>query len=624
MPEVIDLISSTPPPSSNLLKQRSSTTAPHISSPASASRNPFNFDDIDDSALAYDDLNKPSKRRRISDDVLDYTADTAELTNDVFLFSDEDLGSPVAGPSKSKTTAWDDSDPIVFTSSAPEPKTRDPEPPRKTGYSRQETITIESDDGEDSREERRKDEIQEFSDQLAMPDLDELLEFDESSNRNTHSSLSSRTANLLANLDSRSKVGGCTGGMGKRSRTEKILLSDDLDEPPPPPQPVRKKTSKLTAAEKDAKARERGAVKARREEERQRERERKQQLKEEKARERQLAADISEVNKLKVDKKDSTPEMIIAVASSLEGSSVGNQTVEFMKRLGVECSFFSSPIPNVVKWRRKVVARFNETAGYWEPCPHYISEEEHVLCLLTAQEFVDMVISSDSETETLEAHVTRIKTVYRNCKPIYLIEGLTAWMRKNKNSRNRAFQAEVLRQMEPESSSTTNPPAPARQSRKKQNKPENTPPVDDDEIEDALLNLQVTHSCLIHHTNAPAESADWIKNFTEHVSTIPYRRERMEGNDSAFCMDVGQVKTGDDKPDTFVKMLQEVNRITASMAYGIMAEYPTVTDLVRGLKAHGPSMLEDVRVCLDTPFLLLRFMLISCSCSRNPPTKTAP
>jgi crossover junction endonuclease EME1 len=44
-------------------------------------------------------------------------------------------------------------------------------------------------------------------------------------------------------------------------------------------------------------------------------------------------------------------------------------------------------------------------------------------------------------------------------------------------------------------------------------------------------------------------------------------------------------------------MLQEVNRVTASMAYGIAARYPSVVDLVRGMRWHGPSMLEDVKVC---------------------------
>jgi crossover junction endonuclease EME1 len=203
------------------------------------------------------------------------------------------------------------------------------------------------------------------------------------------------------------------------------------------------------------------------------------------------------------------------------------------------------------------------------------------------------------ERESLELHVLRLRSAYPDCTVIYLIEGLTAWMRKNRNSRNRAYQAEVLRQYEHPSTegSTTSRP----RSRKTKNKPETTPPVDDDTIEDALLALQVTHSCLIHHSNAPAESAEWIKNFTEHISTIPYRRERMEGNDAAFCMDVGQVKSGEDKLDTFVKMLQEVNRVTASMAYGIAAQYPSVTDLVRGMHMHGPTMLEDVKVRALSP-----------------------
>ncbi|KAJ0343972.1 hypothetical protein COL922a_014970 [Colletotrichum nupharicola] len=60
-------------------------------------------------------------------------------------------------------------------------------------------------------------------------------------------------------------------------------------------------------------------------------------------------------------------------------------------------------------------------------------------------------------------------------------------------------------------------------------------------------------------------------------------------------MDTGQVKPGENKSDTFVRMLQEVNRVTASMAYGVINEYPSVLELVQGMRASGPTMLEDVR-----------------------------
>ena len=66
--------------------------------------------------------------------------------------------------------------------------------------------------------------------------------------------------------------------------------------------------------------------------------------------------------------------------------------------------------------------------------------------------------------------------------------------------------------------------------------------------------------------------------------------------ETTFCMESGQVKTGEDKDDIYVKMLQEVARITLSMANGIAMQYPNVTSLVQGLADHGPLALEDVRV----------------------------
>jgi crossover junction endonuclease EME1 len=377
-----------------------------------------------------------------------------------------------------------------------------------------------------------------------------------------------------------------------------LVVLDDDDAPKPNKRGPRKTSKTTNSADKEAKAREREAAKARRERERQLEKERKQREKEEKAREKarekQLLSDLTEANKRKVDKKDSTPEMIVDLAMNFEGTDVGTQAMAFMDSLNVEHSFFDSVIPNVVKWRRKVKAHYNDSLGYWEPCPLHIRDEEHVLVLLQAQEFVDMVLTTDPSATDLTTHVSQLRSAYPNCKLIYLIQGLAPWMRKNKSSRNRAYVAEVRREME-QSEDPSSTQAPSRR-RKPANKPETTPPVDDDTIEDALLELQVTHSCLIHHTNVAPESAEWIKNFTEHVSTVPYRRERMDGNDAAFCMDGGQVKSGENKTDTYVKMLQEVNRVTASMAYGVAERYPSVLDLVTGMRRHGPGMLENVKV----------------------------
>ena len=65
--------------------------------------------------------------------------------------------------------------------------------------------------------------------------------------------------------------------------------------------------------------------------------------------------------------------------------------------------------------------------------------------------------------------------------------------------------------------------------------------------------------------------------------------------ETTFCMDVGQVRTGDNAQDTYVRMLQEILRITAPVAYGIAATYPDVTSLVRGLDEHGPLALAGIK-----------------------------
>ncbi|ODM15718.1 hypothetical protein SI65_08952 [Aspergillus cristatus] len=489
-----------------------------------------------------------------------------------------------------------DSDPIVFTSSAGKPQGNG-----VVGSVQSEnTITIDSNDdnGHDigkskdkGKGRERGDEIEHFSDQLfsRMSDMDELMEIAE--RPKSTAPFSNRTASLLASLED--KTGSASAGTKKttaRSRKGKTTAVEeqvDVDVDVEPPQPKRKTTTKPITQDKEAKVRSREANKAAREREREAEKERKAKAKEEKAKEKQLAADLAQVNKSKVDKKESTPEMIVDFDKSLEGSSVGNQAVEFMNRLGVEYTFFEGSIRGLVKWRRKVQATYNESLGYWEPCPLRIESEKHVLCLLTAQEFVDMVTAPETSPSTLQNHVLILKQTHPDTKPIYLLEGLTAFMRKNQNARNRAYQAEVRRQLDPSTTTTSS-------SSRRKNQPE-LPQVSDDSIEDALLHLQIHHGALIHHTSAAAESAEWLKTFTEHISTIPYRLELMQGNDSAFCMDVGQVKTGDDKRDTFVKMLQEVNRVTASMAYGVVERYPSVGDLVGGFKNGGVGLLEDVK-----------------------------
>ncbi|KAL5347252.1 hypothetical protein ACLOAV_007561 [Pseudogymnoascus australis] len=306
--------------------------------------------------------------------------------------------------------------------------------------------------------------------------------------------------------------------------------------------------------------------------------ERKRLVREGKARDKQIAADLAKVNTLRIDKKVATPEMIAVFPSSLD-EKLRQQAEGFWEDRKWDCS---GTVQNVLRWKRKVDAKYNETEGHWEPVPSVIEDEKHVLCYMPAAEFV--ALGTNEEGKDLDSHVLRMKARFDGFEIIYLIEGLTAWMRKNRNVRNRQFTDAVRRQMGEEEGGTS-----SQRSRKKP-----AEYVDEDMIEDALLRLQVIHGVLIHHTSALVETAEWFSVFTQHIATIPYRRQRM-ALDTAFCMETGQIKTGEDAPDTYVRMLQEVNRVTASIAYGIAAEYPSVKTLVEGLKKDGKDALTHVR-----------------------------
>jgi crossover junction endonuclease EME1 len=275
---------------------------------------------------------------------------------------------------------------------------------------------------------------------------------------------------------------------------------------------ARPRKTKLTEAEKAQRAREKERDKARKAEE-----------KASKAREKQLAQDVVAVNRARTDKKMSTPEMIVDLHISVEDTAVGELIRTFLTNLNVELSSHAGPISKLIKWRRKVKARFNEKLDHWEPAPSSVEDEKHIMCLLSANEFVSMASMSptSSDGQDLDTHVMGIKSTHPDCAPIYLIEGLNAWMKKNKNTRNKAYQAAVMNQSNSVDDTTGNPSMQGRASkRKKKPTPEY---IDEDMIEDALLRLQVVHKCLVLHTAAIIQTAEWVSTFTQHISTIPYR-----------------------------------------------------------------------------------------------------
>lgn len=281
---------------------------------------------------------------------------------------------------------------------------------------------------------------------------------------------------------------------------------------------------KLTEDDKALKAQEREAAKEARAtqkaKDKEADKERRRLEREETAREKQCAADLTEVNKARKDRKETSKEMIVDIPINIEGERVEHQIKEFMKTQGISTTSYQSPVPSTIRWRRKVDSYFDEEKGHRIAMPKAIHDEKHATCLMSAKEFVELAAADNDQLEsnTLQDHIRKLKTKFAGCHVIYIIEGLDALMRKNKNARNRAYQSAVLGQV---LSVEDSAPASSQQKARKKKQPD--VPIDEDKVEDALLQLQVIEGCLVHHTATSFETAEWVANFTQHISQLPYR-----------------------------------------------------------------------------------------------------
>ena len=508
--EVIDLLSSDDEPPAQLPGFQKEIDARKTLMKATNTDFAFLSDDLDGDIDRNGWTEKPAKRRKLSPP----SGNEENLTAHQLSQINGNISPPEAAsrpPTTIQRKEWVDlSDPIIFTSS-----------PREKEITSHPTKLLNP------------------RPQLSDPSEDEFPDDPRSVSlqHSVVSQVSERTAALLASLNAPSRKKPSNGrkksgvNLNYKAKEVSVGSENDEDESEAAPKTIEKPAAAKTAkkpkppsTERAAKAQEREATKvagkARKAREKEDEKERKRLAKEGKAWDKRIAADLAKVNRSKMDKKLTTPEMIVELPASIDGQSINTQAREILKNLGVDTNVYESPVPNVIKWRRKVNRVYNTEKGHWDPLHKtVVQEEKHVMCLMTAKEFVTLATAdaADLDSQDLEWHVHKLKSCYQDCGIIYLIEGLNAWMRKNKTTRNRAYQAAVLNQDIPGNGSGSN----ERQAPKRKKSTDQY--IDEDMIEDALLRLQIVSNCLIHHTAATVETAEWIANFTQHISTIPYK-----------------------------------------------------------------------------------------------------
>ncbi|KAK9480784.1 ERCC4 domain-containing protein [Lipomyces japonicus] len=361
----------------------------------------------------------------------------------------------------------------------------------------------------------------------------------------------------------------------KRQRIESQQNSDEENKKPKRGRPAARTQSVKDKEEKEL---------AREEKKRQ-----KEQAAAEKIKEKELEA----VNKLKISKKDTCEEMIVDLDNQFVQTDCGQRLQNILRPLGIEVSTnWSSPTGNMIKWRRKVNAEYNTALGHFVPIPEEIRKEHFILVMLTGVELINLVLS-----KTLHDHVQSIQRFFPTMKIIYMINGLHSFYRKSSTMARREFNKEVQGAL----GTITN------QNRSKKNKSRNNEPNDlesavaakfdrsihEDQVEEALVMLQIKYGCLIFHTSSSIDSAEWLAGMTQDISMIPYKKARTNINET-ICMEAGQIKTGSDCRDTFEKTLLHFKYVTPGITEKVVDRFKAINEMMKSLELNGPNVLLNL------------------------------
>ncbi|CAJ0848841.1 11180_t:CDS:10 [Entrophospora sp. SA101] len=299
-----------------------------------------------------------------------------------------------------------------------------------------------------------------------------------------------------------------------------------------------------------------------------------QRKKLEKKAEKQRVKQIQQINKKKFEKFDMTRELIADIEASLMEGTFGSLIQSNLESKFITINTIQHNISKIIKWRRKVSAEWDDELDAFMPVPEKIHDDVYLMVYLPISE-LGKIIGQNSMKDYLQ----NLKNAFTNKKLIILIEGFEEYCRKKRLHHNRNFTNAVRAKINEnqEEDQETNE---IQRHKKKQPANNNNLGPDPEKIEEELIWLQIIGKCSIVHTKDISDTVETIGLFSVDISTIPYKNRNGNLN---FLIE-GQIRTGVDAGDTWLRMLQEIQFVAPSVAKGIVNKYPTIKSLYYAYK----------------------------------------
>jgi ERCC4 domain len=157
---------------------------------------------------------------------------------------------------------------------------------------------------------------------------------------------------------------------------------------------------------------------------------------------------------------------------------------------------------------RKVSAEWDPEHAEFRPCEEHRQDEDWLVEWMTADEFVD-ITCLDKTKLALKYHIQSLEKLGQGKKIIVVLEGLAMLVAKAKNARNRRHDVAVRNQL---NGGNARP-----------GKDDHWADLDLEELEYALVEMQLMYDIRVVHTSSTEDSAEWISILATDIASIPYR-----------------------------------------------------------------------------------------------------
>lgn len=186
-------------------------------------------------------------------------------------------------------------------------------------------------------------------------------------------------------------------------------------------------------------------------------------------------------------KADLIKNFTLHLSSGLRGTVFANATAARLAEHGCPVSYSNSTTePALVRWERRISARYDETERLWIPVPEYTRFEGTNLIYIRAED----LIQDEAGVALLESRITNLRREYnltRHHQIFLIIDDMEAHYRK-KGKGSRAVNAQAIKA--------------------------GYHLIDKQTMERALAAMQVEHRVFIVHVEGAEDAAEWIYNIT--------------------------------------------------------------------------------------------------------------